>query len=35
MKNGFIKKNKILGINMLYLLGLLPVIIFSPMMAIL
>lgn len=29
MKNGFIKKNKILGINMLYLLGLLPVIIFS------
>lgn len=29
MKNGFIKKNKILGINMLYLLGLLPVIMFS------
>lgn len=29
MKNGFIKKNKILGINMLYILGLLPIIIFS------
>lgn len=29
MKNGFVKKNKIFGINMLYLLSILPIIIFS------
>lgn len=29
MKNGFVKKNKIFGINMLYLLGILPIILFS------
>ena len=29
MKKGFLKKNKIFGINMLYLLSVLPIIIFS------
>lgn len=29
MKKGFLKKNKIFGINLLYLLSLLPIIIFS------
>lgn len=29
MKKGFVKKNKIFGINMLYLLSILPIIIFS------
>lgn len=29
MKKGFVKKNKIFGINMLYLISILPVIIFS------
>ena len=29
MKKGFFKKNKIFGINLLYVISLLPIIIFS------
>jgi Na+-translocating ferredoxin:NAD+ oxidoreductase RnfD subunit len=29
MKNGFVKKNKIFGINMFYILGILPIILFA------